>query len=733
MIKTKLFSKLLALACVFTVLLPTAAYAQTATGQPFIHINDIKPVQQVQGPAGVPGLSLEVTFTMLDGDENVQAGSEVESANFILDNGEVVPAQVGGIAQPWSVVLLVDASASMANFSASAAYKTARTALSDSLGNQQNVSFKLLKFDNRAPEVKGFNAGVDEIKKALGTLRATQNGNACMHNGLIEAITQLSGAPGRRGIILFSASLDNCSQSTAQDVVNLANQNNVEIYAVGLRGYTITQQALQDFTDGTGGLARLENEATIGFAFRNMMAVLSSQFSAKATLFPPAGKQNAELDIVLKNQTQLKSDPIPFESPQDFIPPPQIQFKGTVLSRNDGISFNLDIINPDRIKELEINIVSKKTGLSVFSRRVEEFGETNIVPVGGLELGGAYQLFVTALDERGQQLSQTGAEFEFQPPPLQLAVTSLDPATLEKPQFSIGLEPAAPEGVVKFEVTMLTGQDNLPVNGMSDSFAVGDPIIIPVVDSLTEGEYFFVVSGQDGTGKVLVEAASPKFRYAPPTWIDKFVAFTKSSPLTLVAITGVCGLALVALVAVVVLFVWRPGSRVKEVEILVPEKQVRQARPTDSGYFDRPGSVDIPPPPPSRRSPEPPPQQSAPRAAPPPSPRAAPPPADMPSASLIAQEPATALVRTEIRKTSLSIGRRSGNDIVLNVDASSGVSGQHCSVNFTNGKYYVQDNGSSYGTTVNGKTVPKGIPFALEDGAVIGMGPKVKIQFRLGK
>jgi hypothetical protein len=45
----------------------------------------------------------------------------------------------------------------------------------------------------------------------------------------------------------------------------------------------------------------------------------------------------------------------------------------------------------------------------------------------------------------------------------------------------------------------------------------------------------------------------------------------------------------------------------------------------------------------------------------------------------------------------------------------------------------VQDNGSSYGTTVNGKTVPKGIPFALENGAVIGLGPKVKIQFRLGK
>jgi predicted component of type VI protein secretion system len=91
------------------------------------------------------------------------------------------------------------------------------------------------------------------------------------------------------------------------------------------------------------------------------------------------------------------------------------------------------------------------------------------------------------------------------------------------------------------------------------------------------------------------------------------------------------------------------------------------------------------------------------------------------------------MLRTPLRKSPTTIGRRDGNDIVLKVDNSMGVSGQHCSIVYQNGQFCVLDEGSSYGTTLNGKTVPKGQPTPLPDGGQIGLGPKVILVFRLGQ
>jgi len=91
------------------------------------------------------------------------------------------------------------------------------------------------------------------------------------------------------------------------------------------------------------------------------------------------------------------------------------------------------------------------------------------------------------------------------------------------------------------------------------------------------------------------------------------------------------------------------------------------------------------------------------------------------------------MLRTPIRRSPFTLGRRDGNDVVLKVDNSMGVSGQHCTISFSNGQYMILDEGSSYGTTVNGQTVPKGRPTPLPDGALIGLGPKVVLQFRLGQ
>ena len=90
-------------------------------------------------------------------------------------------------------------------------------------------------------------------------------------------------------------------------------------------------------------------------------------------------------------------------------------------------------------------------------------------------------------------------------------------------------------------------------------------------------------------------------------------------------------------------------------------------------------------------------------------------------------------VTVDITKSTFTIGRVEGNDLVIPVDNTRGVSSKHAVITFTNGKFYLQDEQSTYGTSVNDQKIQKGTPTLLEDGAIIGLGPKVKIQFHLEK
>lgn len=89
-------------------------------------------------------------------------------------------------------------------------------------------------------------------------------------------------------------------------------------------------------------------------------------------------------------------------------------------------------------------------------------------------------------------------------------------------------------------------------------------------------------------------------------------------------------------------------------------------------------------------------------------------------------------IEAEIRKSPFRIGRAKDNDGVVPVDATSGVSGHHCVITFAEGRWYVQDDESKFGTTVNGQLIPKGQPFSLGDGALIGLGPRLRVLFRVG-
>jgi pSer/pThr/pTyr-binding forkhead associated (FHA) protein len=94
-------------------------------------------------------------------------------------------------------------------------------------------------------------------------------------------------------------------------------------------------------------------------------------------------------------------------------------------------------------------------------------------------------------------------------------------------------------------------------------------------------------------------------------------------------------------------------------------------------------------------------------------------------------EPSAPQFAVQMKHSPFTVGRRSGNDAVIPVDSASGVSGTHFILIFEDGQYYALDEKSTYGTTVNGQSITKGQRFPLRDGAVIGLGPKVKIQLHI--
>jgi hypothetical protein len=294
------------------------------------------------------------------------------------------------------------------------------------------------------------------------------------------------------------------------------------------------------------------------------------------------------------------------------------------------------------------------------------------------------------------------------------------------------------------------------------------------------GGYAVRVQALDAGEQVLIESAELKVTYRAAGALERMVASLQGS---IVATLGICmlgGLAVAGL-AVLAWFIVPRRRGERNVELVLPDKA---RRPMASPGAARPAAAAPPPsdprpareaaPQPPRPAPQAPqpgpvqppravppaPQPSAaqpPRAAPPaPQPSAAQPPRAAPPAPQPPQAapgpapatPAVAPVATEavaritvvapritvfqaeIRTPSYRIGRGPDNDGVLPVGAASGVSGRHCVIHYAGGRWTVQDE-SKFGTTVDGQPVTKGAPYDLRDGSILGLGPNLRMEFRI--
>jgi|GEM_PF-1177418 len=784
--------------------------AQAQSPGPTIHVHAVDPPESViPETGGLPGLLLRATFSLLDANSTIMT-ADIENATLRL-GGDLYSSKFSKLETEWSVVLLVDTSGTMNVGSGFNDFRVVRDSLGRAIGNApESVRFALIPFFDRAPTAIEFTSDRDRLGTAIKNLRPQGGTPACLNDGLYEATAKLSNAPGRRAVIAITASADTCATRSTQNVVDFARQNDVELYAVGVDGYTITPQELESFALPSGGISEMRGASELAFALDNLMAVLGNQWQAVWVVYPPEGPQTAELSVKLPDGTVVTGD-LSFESDRGYTRPPTVAIAGTAQSTVGGVRFNLDFINPERIRAIDVILVSKLTGRTVYQAQLRELTDSILLPSDELVEDGEYTLTLTALDEQGVVLSQTEPlDFRYEPLLPTLTATVQEWPAAGTPYFIISAAVQNLEGIANYRLWLEGEQGGAPVQGTEVTIPAGEELRLPV-GGVRSGGYVVRVQALDSSDRVLVENAELKVAYQAPGAIARLVASLRGSTL---AVVGTCGLGIMALVGLGALVVFLAPKRrgTKNVELALPEKARRTPRPAEPMVSGgeavaplraetkpkpaapaeaEPARPQTPRPvPPQAASPKPPPvagveaarpQTPRPVSPPPaapkpppnegaeaarpqtPSPAVPPAPAPMPAAQagvtpagpasppiqpsgappVAVPKPAGALAvvsvleprvvkfQVEIRKSPFRIGRAGDNDGVLPVDPTSGVSGHHCVITLKDGRWAIQDDQSRFGTTVSGQPIPKGQPVPLEDGAVLGLGPKLKIQFRV--
>jgi hypothetical protein len=725
------------------LIIPFAVFAQTS-GQPKIHLHETPPPLQVTTAGGAVGLSLQPSFSLLDGEDQVLMAFEIEDANIDIE-GESYSAVVQELEVPWTIIYLVDTSKTLGGFSTSPTFKNIKNILATSVeALPDNSNIAVMSFASGTSTAMEFNQDTELATTSIRNLTASGLGTSCMNDGLYDAINKLSGAPGRKAVILVTASADDCGRKTPQEVGDLALSNQVQIYPVGLQGYAITQNALDLLTLPTGGLAEIRDESGLSFGLSNVIGLLKNQWTAKATVYPSTGEVTATLTVNLSDNTSITSPQFTFVSSQDYIPPTEIILKGNVQSVAEGILFNMDIRQRDKIRQLNVTIVSNESGQSVVAQSLISFSEVNTVPTVSLIPGSEYTLNVSALDGGGNILSEDSAEFTYEPPAANLRISEVETPSPELDSFLVNVATQNISGVVKYKAWFGDAETRAVIEGTEVTVPLGDSILIPS-DGIDSDIYMVYIQALDEHDTVLAEAPPFELVYKRPSIFQTFPRLVSSSPLAITAITGICCLSLIGILAIVWLVLPKRSAKSAEVDLVMPQKDQRQAppapraapspRPSREEAELTPDLAEMPKPPkaPVKIKEEDKPVTPKPRKAPA-KPQAMPevdPGAvsDLPSAQIILQQPDNLDYSIEMRHTPFSIGRRKGNDAILPVDNSSGVSGNHLILTYKKGEYQVLDEKSSYGTTIDGDPLTKGVATQLKSGAVIGLGPNVKIVF----
>ena len=694
---------------------PAQTWAQNAIKPLYIHeINTVD--DQLPKDSPVPGLGLRVVFSVLDPVNGSVRRTDVDRTELKIGR-DTYTNEAQRVVDERSIVVLVDASATLG--ASPKDFAAMRDGLKDALGQGPETAFyQLMTFGDDVNTVEGFTKDRERITKAIPKMTAKASGNSCLNEGINTAVRTLSSANGRRSVIVLTASSDTCGKPSVDSILTEAANNKVQINAVVIKGYAARVDDLNRFATPTKGVV-VEGGLNDPFAASNLMSAINNQWLSGWTVWVPAGKTAGNMTVRMKDGTSV-AFPIEFSSQRNYPKPTIINIAG-VVPTGSGFKVNMNFTNQENLDALEITVTDKKAGATVARSTFAKSDIKDSMPVlaSNLKKGTEYEINAVGKDSKGNLVptkEPKSAQWELLQGALgisQVEIPGPDPATM-----TVTLQRSNMDDVDRYKVWLEGGDTGDLLNEKDIPFNADKPLIVPI-DPTIAGTFSVKVRALDSNKQPLAADAAfeRKITITRTTSFERLIRSIAQNPIALVGLALAAIMGLFGSLGIINFARNRSVARVKGVDMKLPDV-VRRAAQSDSARVE-PMVVDD--------------ASLKPRQEPKlrPEPVRIPEAAARATASLTAIAPEGVKFRAELNKPRFSIGRAPGNDGVVPVDGTFGMSGKHVVIISAGGDFYVQDDASTNGTSLNGKPVAKGKPVKLTDGDTIGLGPRVRLQFKV--
>ena len=239
----KLARRLLAVVAAL-LLLAVPAWAQE-DGQE-IEIVDINGSRYPEGGQ----TQMVIEFRNFGEDPNPEALEVTANGDPVTD---LVVQPVSASSVPVGVVLVIDASGSMAEGGAMEAAKAAAISFIDQARAEDRIA--IVSFSDTVQVLTGFTGNKDGLRQTINAIDPANE--TAFNDGVIQGIS-LFDQPNARGLlpnmIVLTDGDDTASEATLEDAVAAVENSDVRIFAVALEGSEFNPGAVQQVAEAGGGL-----------------------------------------------------------------------------------------------------------------------------------------------------------------------------------------------------------------------------------------------------------------------------------------------------------------------------------------------------------------------------------------------------------------------------------------------------------------------------------------------
>jgi len=750
------------------VWIATLLFSNTASAQSGgnIRVNMVTTLEREES------MLLKIYFSFFDEREGIPIiNAEPKSAHLTFLNTKLeAEAEVKKPDIPIYISLVLDGSGSM-----SPAVLDVKNAAVEALGNIPDRSlFSVIKFDESIVTLQDFVENANTVKFAITERYKSEiNKGTCLYDAAYGAVEALAKAPaGRRALILFTDGVDEkygesgrCSKHSYDELVTFAYNSQVPLNTIGLTTGQINAVELKNMASSTGGYAVIGGKGDLSGMFQQIMDALRSQWMVEVDAWPKNGQQEVVLSVLIKGQDAM-STTVTFQSQKEYNGPPS-----PVTARILGFTFNEDtqtcslqlgLTQPELIKRLVISLWDAKSNAKIDETVFDNVAPQGLFSISGQKVqnGGDYQLKVTIYDKNDKPFAITKGDtdteaetliHEFKAEFTQTQMTILSIQLLEE-NAVIKIDVKNGEKVGKYEGWLVVdGTNNQVTNSnFTETQLAEDGSITINLDEreIPAGKYTVILLAKDKNEQILTQTELKGFIYTPyvKSLIEVIFGVFTEHPIILVPIISL----ILAVIGFLMFTAFREKSmtgtpvmqggfgKIKgkgggfELPVNQVDELPRSQTPPISAVPAR-GSTPLPTPAPNIQ----------------PGPKAEV--SSVPAAGETMMgfvEPATAsfcMARLKVESQNdpsvngqtflidhepYIIGREEVCELTIK---DNNVSRQHARITSikNTGSYTITDLKSSNGTRVAGALIAPDTPAALVDGAVIQLGPNVRVTFEL--